>query len=328
MLLAAVACGPTALLLNVSTAAPSPTVTAPAGVSGAVPEAQRGLAAETAANAVVAWLTTPASQVEQVQQLFPGVQDVRLPQTPAPVGRVSVLNAVPHANGLWQVTVTADVATVTSGKADSPESAQGPVRRYWLVPIAVSPDGRSAAAAALPADVPAPKAAEAPELGYAIEVAPSAPLAITVKGFLAALVTGQTEEATRFAAPGFEVRAIDPPAASSVQLSSVQVRRVDAAVAEDGADGLLPAGQPVRLRARVLLGGAGTAQDRSGEYFLTAAVRDGRWEITGLDEVPQLLDEPAAMQTSSSGVSPGALLSPPQTTAGTPGGATTPSTTH
>jgi hypothetical protein len=262
--------------------------------------------------------------VEEVQHLFPGVSDLRLPRSPSPVGRVAVVNAVPSANGVWAVTVSADVQTAVPADSAAGEPELAVARRYWRIPIYVAPDGGAAVAQALPAPVPAARQVRPQDLAYAVEVPSNGPLSTTVQGFLGALVTGRAEEAGRYAAPGLMVDAIQPPVAASVRLVEVSVRREDRAISDEDSTGLLPAGVAVRLRALVELVDDGQGQARSGEYFLTAATRDGRWEITGLDDVPQLAGETTPAVTSSPSQNP----SPASGTAPGASVASTPSTTN
>ncbi|MGW7067074.1 conjugal transfer protein [Streptomyces sp. NPDC054855] len=258
----ALAAGP--LALAVAVAQPSATV-------AATPEPKPQRATQTASvgdpagyvvEFVDAWLrsTDDASSAasRRAQSMAP---DVTLPtldeDAPAP-RRVTAVRSAPRKGGQWSVTVAAQYADAV---------------RYFAVPAIASASGASFAVTAAPALVTAPALHRVPDSPYEVTV-PEGPLATTVGEFVGAYLAGRGE-VSRYLAPGVDLTAISPAAATSVEVQEVTAREQSAA-----ADQVPRDGTTVRVLAQV------EARDGGGRwplaYELTLSARDGRWEIAAL----------------------------------------------
>jgi hypothetical protein len=157
----------------------------------------------------------------------------------------------------------------TPGEGD----ALPPMVSTWYLELGIVGDVEGGLAAlAGPAVLPAPP--PLPE-GWAVERAGSAadaddPVAVTVDGFLQALLTGSSD-AARYLAPGVEV-----PTSSSPPFAEVEVDGVYVTVVDD-----------VTSRAHVWL----TASTPGGSehrvrYEVTTVLRADRWEVVSLTGAP------------------------------------------
>ncbi|MDN5766102.1 MAG: conjugal transfer protein [Humibacillus sp.] len=280
--------GPAALVLHLTSA---PTVTASASAAGqdAKRDSRRGVAQELAGQLVRAWLSS-STATPLVGAYWK--EPVDLPAAGSRVGSLSVVDATATAPGVWSVTIGADVTGPTP-KAPT-------VRRFFLVPVAVDGGTGDAAsrALALPAETAAPAVAADRGLQYGIAVPGTAAAGTTVSAYLAALLTG-TGDITRYLTPGVSVTAITPP-----PYAQARVERIEA---NDEVDGLLtgtPAnGATVHVRvttsnftappATAKSGDTGAtkpAEDMglTGQFLLQLTARDGRWEVSGVDQAPQM----------------------------------------
>ncbi|MFF1716256.1 conjugal transfer protein [Streptomyces sp. NPDC058268] len=259
---AALAAGP--LALAVAVGQPSPTV-------AASPEPSKQRTAQTTSVAdpsgyvaefVDAWLRSSdevsSAASRRVQAMAPGILlPARDGEAPVP-RRVTAVRSTPGKDGRWSVTVAAQYADAV---------------RYFAVPAIASPSGASFAVTAAPALVAAPARHKVPDSPYEVTV-PEGPLATTVGEFVSAYLAGRGE-VSRYLAPGVELRAISPAAATSVEVQEVTAREQSAAAEQVPRDGTR-----VRVLAQV------EARDGGGRwplaYELTLSARDGRWEIAAL----------------------------------------------
>lgn len=211
-----------------------------------------------------------------------GEQESRRCPAAVAVEDVTTVSARVVGPGQWWIVVAAAVsdpvmppASEVAGEPPLPvptaEPAAGPRVEHWAVPLLER--GGALQALAWPALVPAPAAA-AParsRLGGVQRPDPDDPLAITVAGFLAALLTG-TGDLERWVAPGAELAAVTPAPFAAVELTGLA-----GADAPDGGRAVL---------AEVLATRPGGTSAHL-QYPLAMAVRDHRWEVAGwLDALP------------------------------------------
>lgn len=170
--------------------------------------------------------------------------------------------------GYWSATVACDLMAAI-------DEQYGPVGvRYYSVGVATGEGGAGPVLVGLPAMVPAPAPAEAPELVASSLEAPDPddPQVATIREFLGALLLGEGAIA-RYTAPGVRIPAISPPPFASLEVTEV-------AIADPEAD---------ETAARVTV----HALDERGlaqrlHYALDLQAREGRWEIARLAAAPSV----------------------------------------
>lgn len=286
--------GPVALVMQ-ATSAPAAATTATAVGQDAKRDSRRGVAQELAGQLVRAWLSS-STDTPLVTAYWK--EPVELPAVGSRVGALSVVDATATAPGVWSVTIGADVTGPTP-KAPT-------VRRFFLVPVAVEGGAGDAAARALalPAETAAPATAADRGLQYGTSVPGTAAAGTTVSAYLTALLAG-TGDITRYLSPGVTVTAITPP-----PYVKVRVERIEAS---DEVDGLLEGAPANRATVHVRVtttnftalkqgatppapGSPPANTGLTGQFLLQLTARDGRWEVSGVDQAPQLTTpaEPAA----------------------------------
>ncbi|TBO59453.1 conjugal transfer protein [Streptomyces kasugaensis] len=185
--------------------------------------------------------------------------------------------------GYWSVTVAARI-TGSSKNSDS-----GRVR-YFQVPLRATSDRGASGwtAAALPAEVAAPTGSKgaAPELSYGAAHAPldSDPAVQTVRGFLAAYLTGRGE-LDRYLSPGTALRPVRPAPYATVALTQIADHGQGPA---EGAEAQTP---PDGVQRRLLVDVEGDGKHTSRRpmtYAIELRARDGRWEVASLEAAPAL----------------------------------------
>ncbi|MFJ8133369.1 conjugal transfer protein [Streptomyces hydrogenans] len=194
--------------------------------------------------------------------------------------------------GYWAVTVAARVRPAEPpakpNRSETDVEAEATVGlRYFRVPVRSGASGELAAVA-LPAEVDALPAGQAPELGYGQSAEPSAadPGVRTLQGFFTSYLAGGGE-VDRYMPPGSKLTPITP-----APYASARVERV-AEYGTHAPGAAFPEGAPIPegTRRRLLVDVA--AADRAGvERPLTYAValkaRDGRWEVEAVEAAPLL----------------------------------------
>jgi hypothetical protein len=173
--------------------------------------------------------------------------------------------------GYWSATVACDLMA-------SIDEQYGPVGvRHYSVGVATGQGGTGPVLVSLPALVPAPPAAEPPELVASSFEAPDPddPQVSTIREFLGALLLGEGAIG-RYTAPGVRIAAISPPPFASLEIT-------EAAIADPEAD---------ETAARVTI----HALDEHGlaqrlHYALDLQEREGRWEIARLVAAPPVVEE-------------------------------------
>ncbi|MFI8254992.1 conjugal transfer protein [Streptomyces filamentosus] len=191
--------------------------------------------------------------------------------------------------GYWAVTVAARVrpAELPAVKQDQAEAEAAVGLRYFRVPVHSGASGELAAVA-LPAEVGALPAGQAPELGYgqAAEPSPADPGVRTLQGFFTSYLAGGGE-VDRYMPPGSRLTPIVPAPYASARVERVAEYGTNAPGAAFPEGAQIPEGTRRRLLVDV------TAADRAGvERPLTYAValkaRDGRWEVEAVEAAPLL----------------------------------------
>ncbi|MFF8410582.1 conjugal transfer protein [Streptomyces omiyaensis] len=190
--------------------------------------------------------------------------------------------------GYWAVTVAARVRPAKlAAKPDRSQAEPAVGLRYFRVPVRSGASGELAAVA-LPAEVGALPAGQAPALGYGQGAEPSAadPGVRTLQGFFTSYLAGGGE-VDRYMPPGNKLTPIAP-----APYASASVERV-AEYGTNAPGAAFPEGAPIPegTRRRLLVDVA--AADRAGvERPLTYAValkeRDGRWEVEAVEAAPLL----------------------------------------
>ncbi|MEW1678483.1 conjugal transfer protein [Streptomyces noursei] len=185
--------------------------------------------------------------------------------------------------GYWSVTVAARIT-------GSSKNGDGGRVRYFQVPVRAT-GGRGASgwtAAALPAEVAAPAGSKgvAPELSYGSAHAPldSDPAVRTVRGFLAAYLTGRGE-LDRYLSPGTALHAVRPAPYTAVSVTQIAEHGHGPA---EGAEAQVP---PDGVQRRLLVDVEGNGKYTGGRpmtYAIELRARDGRWEVAALEAAPAL----------------------------------------
>ncbi|MFE1272178.1 conjugal transfer protein [Streptomyces sp. NPDC058757] len=203
--------------------------------------------------------------------------------------------------GYWAVTVAARVrpAELPAAKPDRAEAGPALGLRYFRVPVRSGVSGELAAVA-LPAEVGALPAGQAPELGYGQAAEPSAadPGVRTLQGFFTSYLAGGGE-VDRYMPPNSKLTPITPAPYASASLQRIAEYATNAPGAAFPEGAQIPDGTRRRLLVDV------TAADRAGvERPLTYAValkaRDGRWEVEAVEAAPLLAAGPGTTDNNGS----------------------------
>ncbi|MGC9501020.1 conjugal transfer protein [Streptomyces sp. WG7] len=266
-LFTAIAAGPVALAVAVTSGPANATAAAP---HRPAPERSTTVAADPAGYAQVfldAWLRSSANeagsaQARLAQSLAP---DVALPDPSAGAQSkprsVTAVRSVQRDGGAWTVTVAAQYA-------DS-------MVRYFTVPVAADARGASFAVTGAPGMVAGPARVTVPKSPYTVSVPSDGALASTVGEFLGAYLTG-TGEVDRYLAPGVKLAPVSPAAYTAVTVREVSAVEEAAAAGQVPADG---------TKVRVLVQAEG--RDEAGRwplaYELTLTARSGRWDLAVLE---------------------------------------------
>ncbi len=270
--------GPLALLLRM-TSPSQPTVVASAPPAS-VDTAAQFAATDLAQQFVPTWLTAHRGNEDSLGRFvdFSSTTNAQLPEnalftaSDSQIAAVSLIPGTPGAKA-YSVTISVDVA---------PVGGSSTARRYYQVPVAVTPSG--VRAMTLPASVPAPSTALTVNLNYGNDLANNAAIVQAAQGFLRSMLTG-SGDVTRFTSPGTHLGAITPAPYTDVSVVSARSHEslgTDAAASP-------PDGQRARLLLSVTqqpVGASDASQSLSGQYALTMTGRAGRWEVTSLDPIP------------------------------------------
>jgi hypothetical protein len=288
LLLGCLFAGPLGLAVGtaalVSAAAPAPPPAAKVvDLSG-----QHATAGEFAQRLVVTWLTTARGHEANLTALMPGSSNATFPQEAFTVTDPAVAG-ITQVEGVWSVTVA---ATVT-------DQANQTARRFFQVPITISPDG-AVAALSLPTPVPGPTIQTGGDLNYQVQVPGTGPVASTISQFLSAYAAG-TGDVTRYLTPGVQLRAITPAPYTAVTITDLR-----AITSAAGVDTTATPKDGTTLRVLVdATGVVSPTQQLGASWALSLTARAGRWEITAIDPAPaQPNQTPAVAPTSGTAPSP------------------------
>jgi hypothetical protein len=251
----------------------------------------RAAAGEFAQRLVTVWLTTPRGQEDKLTSLVPVAATITLPEVAFTVSNPTI-SSIRRVDGVWSVTVAADVA----------DQRNTPVRRFYLVPVTV--DAGVVTALSLPAPVTGPPVGSTSRLGYRFQVAANGPVAETAAEFLDAYLAGASD-VTRYVSPEApaSISAITPAPYTAVKVTDLR-----------GDTDLDTTRVPTEgTQLRVLVSAALTAtakQQTSVTYALTLRARAGRWEVLAIDPAPALIPAPSpAASPADPARSP--MISPP-----------------
>jgi hypothetical protein len=279
LLLAPVGAGAGVLAL-VHTSAPAPVP--PAAVTDQASANQRAMAGEFAERVVLTWLSTTVGRVQDLGDLVGDASNgaVLISRQAFTAQDPAVAGITQTDQDTWSVTIA---ATVTDTR---PSSTQPKTRRYYQLPVQVTPAG-AVTALTLPAPISAPPIIPTTTSDeYAVPLSMTSPVGHTVTEFLGAYLTG-TGDVSRYLTPGVALSAVTPAPYTSVELDDLRAGDPSAASPDDGD------------RMRVLATATASVTDTQSSvvvYALTLTARAGRWEITGIDTAP-LHDAPSATPT-------------------------------
>ncbi|GAA1863552.1 conjugal transfer protein [Myceligenerans crystallogenes] len=298
LLVLALLAGPAALVWTALRPEAEPVT---AGISAA-DQAAGTAATERAIELTETWLRADRNDQALVESLTDAPVGT-LPATGMTIRDSSVAQVVPGEPSpfgtTWMITVGVDVAEPVpgtgapaeedGGTAPSPGSgssgkeAEEPllvwVRRYFQVPVTVQQPADEdepigVAAPALPAPVAGPAAADAPELDYPQTIAVTSDAGESIRAFLAAYATGDGEIA-RYLSPGTNIGAIVPAPYTEVTVTAIGGSHE---ITDAPADG---AGTHALVTAEFT---RPDGEKTTAQYLLTLVARDGRWEVSGLDQ--------------------------------------------
>ncbi|MBE1877534.1 conjugal transfer protein [Myceligenerans pegani] len=306
LLVLALASGPVALVWAVLRPEPVPVAS---GTTSA-DQAASAAAAERAVELTETWLRADRDDQALVASLTEASVGT-LPATGLTIRDSSVAAVAagdPGPTGTtWMITVGVDVAEPAPGttvpaaddgsgqdesSADGDGSGNGSgeasettepvlvwVRRYFQVPVTVQrpadeDEPLAVAALALPSPVPGPAAADAPGLDYPRTIATTSDAGESVAAFLGALVAGEGE-ITRYLRPGTTIQPVTPPPYTAVSVTSIGGSHE---ISDNPPDG---DGTHALVTAELT---RPDGEKTTAQYVLTLVARDGRWEVSGLDQ--------------------------------------------
>ncbi|GAB3166155.1 hypothetical protein GCM10027059_24820 [Myceligenerans halotolerans] len=306
LLVLALAAGPVALVWTVL----RPDTVPVASATGSADQSAAAAAAERAVELTETWLRADRDDQALVASLTEASVGT-LPATGLTIRDSSVAAVTPGDPGpsgtAWMITVGVDVAEPAPGtavpaaddgsgeagssgdgegsgenSADGSESSEPVlvwVRRYFQVPVMVQrpadeDEPLAVAALALPSPVPGPSAADAPGLDYPRTIAVTSEAGESVAAFLGALVAGEGE-ITRYLRPGTAIQPVMPPPYTAVSVRSIGGSHE---ISDQPSDG---DGTHALVTAELT---RPDGEKTTAQYVLTLVARDGRWEVSGLDQ--------------------------------------------
>ena len=270
LIVAAVLCGPIALGFAVGGGRPSPLDAVPAheervGESAAVERTAGQDRAKIEATAFVeVWLSSNREQSDRVASfLLQPPEDLQLPTKTAGPVAADAITAEPLDAHHWAITV---------------RSRHHDGTRWWLVDVVI--DGDTAAIAALPSQIPAPRRPEPGDHAEPASLSDTHPAAHTATEFLAAMLTG-TGDITRWSSPGSDLAPIAPAPCTAIKTAATTATPDPAAVPETGEE--LDVAVTVTCTT-------GRESALHTQYGLHLQGRDGRWEVAALNVPTPLHD--------------------------------------
>lgn len=247
--------------------------------AGAVPAPVAG----TAELVVDAWLTAGSADDDALDALFVDPPDTsELRAGGLVVEGLTTVSGEERASGYWAVTVAADVVeAIPVDDAASPgDSEPETVSSRWYLEVAIVGDvGGGLAALTTPALVPGPAEVATDWRASVDALRPpgDGPLALTVEGFLGALLA-DGGDASRYMAPGVEIDTLETPPFVAVDLVGMSDDELD--------DGM------TRVLAEVTATTPGGSRTRL-TYELMLSEWSDRWEIASFSGAPSVVVGPA-----------------------------------
>lgn len=223
-----------------------------------------------AANLVGAWLSATKDDTATLEAYMPEAVETVESDEAVKYRDLSVVSSQKTEQDTLSVVVSAAVKETEEVDGEKVDTW---MPQYFQVGVSES-DGRMAALG-LPAPVEQPDAAKMPELAYPTEVE-SDDMKSTVTDFLTAYVTGDGD-VTRFTSPDSDLTVIDSPPFDEIKLQELLTSGETANPNPDD-------GEETSVLANVTV--ATSAGDRTAQYALTLAPRDGRWEVKDIDPAP------------------------------------------
>lgn len=259
--------GPAALYVAMTPTPPA----APTDTATATTDLDQPAAVSDNAIAVVgAWLEATRTNSDVYTALVPGAAAATA-ETPATYRNPQVAGLTPDSDS-WTVTVAVDIQEPIEAEGDG---GLAWIRRYFQVPIYITPEGTTAALAA-PAPVAAPTALKTPVTAYPVTVSVTGDVGQACSAFLQAMVAGHGD-LSRYISPGAAISPLTPPG-----YSNTAVKKISAS-----ADPELGEGNTVDLLVRVDLTRL-DGQTSTTDYVLELSARGGRWEVSAIGGVPDL----------------------------------------
>lgn len=301
VLLAALACGPAALLLRPHTSTQT-TAQALATVSASDQQASAS-AGETGLEVVQAWLSATKDDHSQLDSLM-GSSNGSLGDKTVKYSDLAVASVVKSETAnVWTVTVSAFVPTdTTSGKTSDDSSATptdtsttspATVRMAWQVPVQVvqGTSGLESSAVAWPAPTTLSQVTTSQQNQYGTTMSTDSTVGTAVQELLTAYVTGG--DVSRLISPDTKLEAIPAGVYSAASLTSLTAEGWDT----DWTDNP-PEGRTVKVLATASLTSVDQAVSTSS-WALTLKARAGRWEVSSIDGAPTSAEDTTVSSTST-----------------------------
>ncbi|WP_209326329.1 conjugal transfer protein [Brevibacterium renqingii] len=297
--IAAIACGPVALVqvLQDEPAPPPPAVEAGTDAA-ALTEHDR--AGAFGVMVVSKWLTATRADSDSLGQYFADASTRGFETKAMEIARPSVVSATKSESGLWSVVVAVD--TKSTEKVKGQDDKVTWTTRHFEIPVHVESSGEAIAQRA-PSMVSLPSPAPGTAPAYGEDLNATGAIAVMSGEFLNALLAGDGD-VSRLTTPGSDIAPVDPAAFTSVTVSKVQATavEVDEPTAGDANDILVTA-----------VGKTAAGESIPLQYSMSILSRDGRWEVKALTQPPAMESpdeadvspsEPPSTQTGSSEPTP------------------------
>lgn len=278
-LLAAVLCGPLALVTASVNGQARPAV---AQVTGEQPlTAQQQSAGEHGAAFVAAWLSATRDNPGTLSTYINPAAISQLSATAWKYRDLAIVSVEKtEKSDLMSVVVAANIEEFDM---ESESGATVWPRRYFAVTVRVTDAGLSVVG--LPAPIAAPaKEDSAVRLAYGQTVLQTSTARQTVEAFLSAYLAG-SGDVSRYVSPGSEITAIAPAPYMTLTVSDV---KSDVEPSDKPSTGSVV---HVLVTAEVT---SASDQRLTTTYALTLTARDGRWETTSVDLAPMESVTPGA----------------------------------
>ncbi|MDO5067614.1 MAG: hypothetical protein Q4D96_10080 [Propionibacteriaceae bacterium] len=308
LILAAIACGPVALVTSHSGSSRQSTPTVQTTASTA-DQQESAAAGQAGLEIVQAWLSATKTDHAQLDALM-GSSSSTLGDQAIAYSDLQVASVAPSATAsVWTVIVTATVPASTEQEGasatatvpasteqegasatatptpDGPETASAAVRVAWQVPVRVveGESGLESSAVAWPAPTTLSQVVTGGVDGYGVTLSTSSALGQTVQELLTAYITGG--DVTRMISPETKLEALPVGVYTSAALTSVSAQGWNTDWTSNP-----PEGQVIQVMAMATLTSSSQAVSTSS-WALTLKVRAGRWEVLSIDGAPASVED-------------------------------------